>query len=117
MSDFRLTATPVRLSPLAELKIAAGEDSTALTTSEWETWVLESPAKGIFLWQETYHHIEVPEGFMTDFASIVLPMLVAAWRRGFAAHRSVLPRLHVLRHRPVLAPSGRCCILPGDEGH
>ena len=45
MSDFRLTATPVRLSPLAELKIAAGEDSTTLTTSEWETWVLESPLR------------------------------------------------------------------------
>ena len=92
MSDFRLTATPVRLSPLAELKIAAGEDSTTLTTSEWETWVLESPAKGIFLWQETYHHIEVPEGFMTDFASI--PFFARWWQRGGVGSQRIAAYFH-----------------------
>lgn len=92
MSDFLLVATPVRLSPLAELKIAAGEDSTTLTNSEWETWVLESPAKGIFLWQSTYHHIEVPEGFMTDFASI--PFFARWWQRGGVGSQRIAAYFH-----------------------
>lgn len=92
MSNFRLTATPVRLSPLAELKIAAGDDSTSLTTSEWETWVLESAAAGIFSWKGTDYHIQVPEGFLTDFASI--PFFARWWQRGGVGSQRVAAYFH-----------------------
>jgi hypothetical protein len=91
-SSFRLVATPVRLSPLAELKIAAGEDSTNLTSAEWETWVLESPAKGVFTWDGTDFHVEVPEGFLTDFASI--PFFARWWQRGGVGSQRIAAYFH-----------------------
>jgi hypothetical protein len=91
-SSFRLMTTPVRLSPLAELKIAAGADSTGLTDSEWETWVLESAATGIFHWQGTDYFVEVPEGFLTDFASI--PFFARWWQRGSVGSQRIAAYFH-----------------------
>lgn len=91
-SSFRLLTTPVRLSPLAELKIAAGEDSTRLTDAEWETWVLESAATGILYWNGTAFYIEVPEGFLTDFASI--PFFARWWQRGGVGSQRIAAYFH-----------------------
>jgi hypothetical protein len=92
MCDFRLMCTPTRLSPLAELKIAAGEDSTKLTRVEWETWVLETPASGVFSRGKSVYYIQVPSGFMTDFASI--PFFARWWQRGSVGSQRIAAYFH-----------------------
>lgn len=91
-SDFRLLNTPVRLSPLAELKIANGENSTDFTDADWETWVLESSATGVFNWNLNSYYVHVPEGFMTDFASI--PFFARWWQRGSVGSQRVAAYFH-----------------------
>lgn len=91
-ANFRLLMTPTRLAPLAELKMAAGVESADISTTEWETWVLESPATGVFVWGKDTFYISVPEGFMTDFASI--PFFARWWQRGGVGSQRVAAYFH-----------------------
>jgi hypothetical protein len=91
-SYFRLVRAPVQLSSIAELKIASGEDYVSLSGGDWKTWVLEAPALGLFVRKHTSHYLCVPEGFMTDFASI--PFFARWWQRGDVGSQRVAAYFH-----------------------
>ena len=81
----KIVQTPTSLIPLAELAIMEGR---VPTKSEWKTWVLESQA--IFRHEGTT--IIVPEGFMTDFASI--PFLFRWWQTGGTGPQRIAAYFH-----------------------
>jgi len=81
----KIVQIPTSLIPLAELAIMAGRTPTK---NEWKTWVLESQA--IFRHEETI--VIVPEGFMTDFASI--PFLFRWWQTGGTGPQRIAAYFH-----------------------
>ena len=83
-----LLKTPSSLVPLAELKLFNGEQPTSLKGSDWKTWILESEA----VWQGDKQVVTVPEGFMTDFASI--PWLFRWWQTGGVGPQRIAAYFH-----------------------
>lgn len=64
---------PHHLTPLAECAILAGR---VPTKQEYKTWVTE----GVSVYSSDTISVEVPDGFMTDFASI--PFMFRWWQTG-----------------------------------
>jgi hypothetical protein len=82
----RLLQVPKGLTPLAELALLEGRKPTG---HEWKTWVLNTHA----VWRENNGEtIRVPDGFMTDFASI--PFLFRWWQTGSVGPQRVAAYFH-----------------------
>lgn len=79
---------PSSLTPMAELKLLNGVAPSALRSSDWKTWVLEEAA----VWQDEHEVVRVPEGFMTDFASI--PWVFRWWQTGGTGPQRVAAYFH-----------------------
>lgn len=83
-----LVTVPTSLTPMAELKLLDGVAPQALRGSDWKTWVLETKA----IWQDDWQVVTVPEGFMTDFASI--PWMFRWWQTGGTGPQRIAAYFH-----------------------
>jgi hypothetical protein len=81
----RIVLAPQRLAPLAELALLEGR---VPTDKEWKTWVLETAA--VFVHEDI--KVQVPKGFMTDFASI--PWFFRWWQTGSVGPQRVAAYFH-----------------------
>ncbi len=81
----KILNVPTSLTPLGELILLEGREPTK---GEWKTWVLESPA----VWSDAARYVRVPEGFMTDFASI--PFMFRWWQTGAVGPQRVAAYFH-----------------------
>lgn len=76
---------PTSLTPLSALAILDGRTPSK---HEWKTWVIEGGAT----YQTSELHLYVPDGFMTDFASI--PWIFRWWQTGFEGPQRVAAYFH-----------------------
>lgn len=80
-----LVKTPRSLAPLSALVLMDGGKPEG---HEWKTWVLEGDA----VWRDGWTVITVPEGFMTDFASI--PFFARWWQTGSVGPQRIASYFH-----------------------
>ena len=83
-----LVTLPSSLIPIADLRLLKGDDPADISSSDWKTYVLSSPA----VWQDKDWVVTVPEDFMTDFASI--PWMFRWWQTGGSGPQRIAAYFH-----------------------